>query len=219
MKINIKVIERIINDFANESIIFANEAQFQFDLAWKIREQCSDYVKILLEGKLEKNEYTDIVIDERDSITAIELKYKLADKEVEYMNEDGEKITTSAQGAADAGSYDYLKDVQRLEVLKKKGKINKGFAIMISNYPIMWGSNVKDDSNWSDFHLKDKQKIKKEGKNLFWKDAPTKAYSNTITLQKSYDIKWEEYKLKGIKEIVPPRCRTEHPFKYLIIEV
>ena len=39
MELGVQEIKNIIDSFAKRGTIFSNEAQFQFDLAWELREQ------------------------------------------------------------------------------------------------------------------------------------------------------------------------------------
>lgn len=135
----------IINSFAKRGKIFSNEAQFQFDLAWELRKQ---YDVVLLEHLIPKDEknnkkrYIDILLVDGNECVPIELKYKTTDKETDYEFE--EFITkTYNQGAIDEGSYDFLKDISRIEDIVcdekevsyqgNKLRAKMGFSIIISN--------------------------------------------------------------------------------------
>lgn len=147
MELGVQEIKNIIDSFAKRGTIFSNEAQFQFDLAWELREQ--NYgEQILLEHLIprdsnSKKRYIDIVIKNGDYCIPIELKYKTADKEIEYLLDNGEIVKTYNQGACDLGCYDFLKDLSRVEDIVSdkesifiKGKhmnVDKGYVVIITN--------------------------------------------------------------------------------------
>ena len=147
MKLGIQEIKDIIDSFAKRGTIFSNEAQFQFDLAWELRER--NYgEKILLEHLIPKDSngkkrYIDIVIKNGDYCIPIELKYKTTDKEIEYLLDNGEIVKTYNQGACDLGCYDFLKDLSRIEdivsdkeyifIQGKDMKVEKGYVVIITN--------------------------------------------------------------------------------------
>lgn len=170
----------ILKEFGEERRIFQSEAQFQFELAWKLKElidcdvKLEDLTVLIKENEVDKKkrkckkeiekikqkQYTDIVLEKDDYRVAIELKYKTA------KMESGE-ILLLDHGAVDTGRYDYLWDVNRLELLIRKtvkipieraiyremGKklffdaykirksYNKGFAIMLTNEQKYWNDN------------------------------------------------------------------------------
>ena len=236
MELTKEILEDIIKQFAEEGKIFSNEAQFQFELAWALREYkdkkgnklFSDINdKIMLEHlSTVENEkmYTDIVVRVGKKYYPIELKYKTADKTIEYQKGNIVKITY-LQGAHDDASYDFLKDIKRLEqiVIDKEftpfdGEesycVKKGFAIIISNEPKIWGDGVRDISKspWHDFflfsfdksnHNTDRVGImgklgwNKKGENSWLNeegnDDSRGGRAKPIILNHSYSMKWEPY--------------------------
>ena len=136
-------LEDILKNFASSGKIFTNESQFQFELSRAIDDDIEKYRKannipsfciypcVKLEVlSMSKNElkskqeklYTDIVVclgenkkGEKECI-AIELKYKMINKNLEYSI-NNHKVLTFSQGAYDIGSIQFLEDVQRLERL------------------------------------------------------------------------------------------------------
>ena len=149
-----EIIKQTIDDFANEGIVFSNEAQFQFNLAIKLNE--NDIIKnkyevvleYLYKDKEDKKEYIDIVLfgKKTNDCIPIELKYKTTSQEETYIvgkkGKEKEYITYN-QGAYDLGSYDFFKDINRIEslvcydaLLSYKGKsyeATKGYSIIITN--------------------------------------------------------------------------------------
>lgn len=127
-------LKNIIEGFAENGKIFSNEAQFQFALAQAIKEYFKDgNCEVLLEhlilvkdkkddDKSEDNKkrikmYIDIIAKIDNNYYPIELKYKTTDKNIEYQKNDSSKAYTFKQGAEDIGSYDYIKDIYRIEQL------------------------------------------------------------------------------------------------------
>ena len=210
-------IETIIKSFASEGRIFENEVQFQFGFAWRLREFLGDNVFILVEHRLsDKKDYTDLVVGTSDGMTAIEFKYRLADKSIIYKNHNNE-ITTSAQGAPDIGCYGFLKDVERLEKNKESSIITQGYAIMITNYPLIWGDGTRKGTNWELMCLRNKNTVG-PGKIEWKKNPPRDDYKEAIELSNGYEIEWKDYKMNSVEEILD-NGRIKHPFKYLVIEV
>ncbi len=203
----------IILEFAKNGRLFESEAQFQFDLAWKLQEVLGDDSKIYLEKRLGagKRKYTDIVIECHGAIIAIEVKNKFADKEVTYTK-NGVKVVIPAQGAADEGCFDFLNDISRIEELKKNKSIDFGFAIMLTNYPLYWGDGVKDNSKWSQYCLWNGRS--KSGV-FYWYG---KSKKEDISLSRTYGITWQDYEPGYSEEMPSARCK-KHPFKFLIVEI
>lgn len=131
-----QLIIEAIQDFAGSNIVFSNESQFQFDLAWKLRsiKEISDKYDIKLEvlgiskektedtdEEKDKKNYVDLLLvsnkeNKEKEIIPIELKYKTPQKDIRYYNNQGKEIgRTFSQGAPDVGSYLFWKDVERIE--------------------------------------------------------------------------------------------------------
>ena len=151
INLNKETLTGAIKAFGKECKIFQSEAQFQFELAWKLQKQFPDcrvkledmraYVKKEEKNGIKRKFYTDIVLEEEGYSIAIELKYKTA----EYYDEKS-GICLFEHGAVDLGRYDYLWDVHRVELLTGKGnnnelygcvavqkKCKKGFAVLLTN--------------------------------------------------------------------------------------
>lgn len=140
-----KIMEEIHNDISSGALIFANENQFQFELAWRIKEKYEKYdvlfEVVYLDDNNEKKNYTDLVIvDNIDKkYIAIELKYKTKQR-------DRNDLLLKNQGAQDLGVYDFLKDLSRIEKLKSSDEkqfrlynkydgfiFEKGYAVILTN--------------------------------------------------------------------------------------
>ncbi len=156
----------LLKEFGGKYKVFQSEAQFQFDLAWRLHEEYDCVVKledltVIIEkvenGKNSKQKiYTDITLEQDGYIVAIELKYKTA------AMTQGNDIILLNHGASDLGRYDFLWDVNRLELLvhpykeasekviykeyapqvsidfPKLKHCNKGFAVILTNEDDYW---------------------------------------------------------------------------------
>lgn len=174
-ELNLEMLSNIIAEFGCKQRIFHCEAQFQFELAWKLQEVVN--CKVNLEalsvisikkqgGKKKKNGqksdlikkmYTDILLEDKedkDYRVAIELKYKTAELELTNPN-----VLLQQHGAVDLGRYDFLWDVNRLELLLNQNKeisdlpidfrlsCNKAFAVLLTNDKHYWNVNYEVDSS------------------------------------------------------------------------
>lgn len=109
-----------MREMGNQNILFQNECQFQFALAWAIQNSFSKKYTISLEDFTFSNEsnklerwYTDIIVvdNETEDCIAIELKYKTSE-----IQTNGKSILLE-QGAQGFGGFDFLWDVNRNEML------------------------------------------------------------------------------------------------------
>ena len=114
-----------LKKMGSDNVVFQNECQFQFALAWAIKEFFNYEIsleEVTLIDKFsnkKRRAYSDIVVKiAEDKYIAIELKYKTAKKSVASGDEEdyGEGGLTQ-QGAQGFGKYDFLWDVNRNEFL------------------------------------------------------------------------------------------------------
>lgn len=175
-KLDAKALAGVIKYFGNINRFFHSEAQFQFELAWRLQESydCKanlEDLTVLVKGdkkkggdkdKIIQKMYTDIVLENNNYRVAIELKYKTASFE---CHSNGQEIHLFRHGAADLGRFDYLMDVNRLELLvysekamnelellnkfftvkeiEVKKKCNKAFAVLLTNESAYWEKSHK----------------------------------------------------------------------------
>lgn len=221
-------LKKLVKELAREEKIFLCEAQFQFELAWKLREyfekqkknvsihleypNCKEYKKEVKTDELnsadEKHRlYYDIVLERDNIYCIIELKYKTKKEKIKYLDR---AIELKDQAAQDLGRYDFLKDVYRIENFNKdnEGKIlDCGYTVFLTNDKTYW---EKDGEGYiyKDFALKDKREIPND-RDLKWAEG-TKESSvgekrvNGFKLNGSYQIDWQSY---------------NDQFKYLILEI
>lgn len=156
----------LLEEFGHKPKVFQSEAQFQFDLAWRLQDEYDCIVKledltvvidkVTVDKTSKQKIYTDITLEKDGYIIAIELKYKTA------AMTQGNDILLFNHGASDLGRYDFLWDVNRLELLviptkeasekaiakeytpqvsidfPKLKHCNKGFAIILTNEDDYW---------------------------------------------------------------------------------
>ena len=227
-----KDLEEIIDELATENKIYSNEAQFQFDLAWKIKKSHEDYDVVLEYLWKPEKWYIDIVVFYDNKCVPIELKYKTTDKEITYNTKNG-RCYTFNQGAPDTGSYDYIKDIYRIENLGKSLKykgvdytIECGYAIIITNDSHYYNKLKEKNKNgnyyyWENFSLAQEQ-IKN---NIYWinpknrtREEPgnhtDKSREHEIILKNKYALmnNWKEY-------VVSYEPKDAPKFKYLITQI
>lgn len=225
---------------------FYNENQFRFEFAMGVKDffKNNNDIDILFdcyyptktikkEIESEKRNYTDIVIyNKTGEFIPIELKYNL---KIEDNNKDNKRfsyfngeynVTIAKKGATDNCRYDFLKDVERLENIKKNPsyeniklkKFYKGYAIIISNDKLIWENCSSDekikDTNYREFCIGNNSYALtscewKDGKNVTQKTCR----SAKIELSKQYFCSWNDY-FEDLKQ------KDKSPqFKYLIFEI
>ncbi len=229
----------IIVGFAKKKI-FSKEVQFQFDLAWEIRRKYPDYDVVLEYLWEEEKWYIDIVIfsDAEEKCVPIELKYKTTDREIKYTIGNETSITYN-QGAPDNGSYDYIKDIYRIEKLGKtlnyKGKkysVDCGYAIILTNdwhyyekLPSKGENSKYKYYYWEKFSLAQDQ----ISGYIYWIDPSNGEEDNSgehttedrrygIQLTNEYYLRdnWEDYSIKYDSYEPKSKLRKEPTFRYLI---
>ena len=117
-------IYRVLEELSKTNPLFNSELEFQFYLAWKIKELYKDIYTICLEYPLKnyqgKNRNIDLVlVCNNGCLIPIELKYKTSKFEY-FFNNINYKLKD--QSANDLSKYGHLKDVSRIEYFKETEK-------------------------------------------------------------------------------------------------
>ena len=207
-----KDVAQIIEDFGNQGVVFQSEAQFQFQLAWELKQRCGN-TEVLLEyvsmvsSQSNKRFYTDVIVKEGDQFVAIELKYKT---KAETIN----GVSLLEHGATDCGRYDYLWDIKRLQLLKNRNTQNysyaaslgtcvDAFAVMLTNESKYWeyGRTVKRAENalYYSFCLKHGEPIPNKFLDWAHKQPPSENHWTksrpgfTLDPIKTTHFAWEKY--------------------------
>lgn len=232
-KINQNDLIEILHTFGQNNRIFQSEAQFQFDLAWKIRERLqTEYAEICLEEMTvqekdsNKRFYSDIVIKYHDQFyDVIELKYKTKESTY-YFDNDKKIISLLNHGARDLGRYDYLYDLHRIQLLKNHNSkkytysldysFHSGYAIILTNDNHYWKQTKEKAQNvlYKNFCIGDGDIIE-QNSCLKWTPKNTEKNcikgtwrENILQFDKTHVCKWRDY-----------FASSGEPFKFLLLEV
>lgn len=158
---NFNELEHLLTELGSVPRIFNSEAQFQFEMAWKIKQEFDCEVKLEelsrtckvsnSKGKtVTKKDYTDIILEKENIRIAIELKYKTAEPKGININDN---ILLMNHGAADLGAYDFMWDIHRIQLLTGCEKddasevrmpCTRGYAIILTNDNNYWKTNANN---------------------------------------------------------------------------
>jgi len=201
--------------FSRENELFFSEKDFQLHLALYLM-QSKNYDKVEIEYFIPKQELADkvwnnnvkidIVVRSGDEYVPIELKYctkrlKLNEITITRFGEDlkDEELKdveiVKNQGAEDIRSYDFWKDVHRLElVLEHFPAAKVGYAIFVTNNGAYknkkTGVACEEFSMHRGMHATSKR----------WHKNPKVAENHPdFDLLEEREIKWNDIKLEGIK--------------------
>jgi hypothetical protein len=189
--------------------IFHSECDFQHALAWAIHERVANaHIRLEKPHEIEgRRRYIDLVVEQDGIACFMELKYKTTETS---LVDKGEAYSLKQQGAIDQGSYDILKDVQRIEAVVGERHGRFGFSVTLSNDSRYWRPQRRTDAIDIAFQLVDGRLMEGE---LAW--APHAGRGSTekreapIALRNRHEIRWTGYSS-------PP---SASPFQCLIIPV
>ena len=158
--------------------------------------------------------HIDIVCFYQGKKLAFELKYKTRELEVVINKEE---FRLKNQSAQDIGRYDFIKDIWRLEQLKKWDTSFECYAIFLTNDCNYWIKPKRQYTVDSDFRIHEGRTL--EGV-LKWSDraaAGTKKYrEDPINLVGSYKMSWT---LFSVFEQIKNQTNQNDIFKYLVIKL
>ncbi len=191
--------------------VFHSEADFQHALAWTIH-QHDRLLRIRLElatrgetGRM----HLDLCVADAENKTAIELKYKTRGLQLAI---DGEEFDLTNQVAHDVGSYEFLKDVERLEQIVSSRSDAEGYAILLTNDSAYWKAPRQPETLDADFRLFEGRTVAGE---LRWRPTDKKGSwtmsKPPVSLRSSYLLRWADYS--------QPSKASYGRFRYLIIQV
>ena len=196
-------IDKAINALQNKRKVFCSEADFQLELAWILKEQNPnfqvrlEYVPIFdKKVDADKSMHIDIVLMNSNEFIPIELKYKTKKCSVDF---DNEHYCLTNQGAQDLGRYFYLKDIERIEKIRKKStNFQEGYAIFITNDDkYCKPRKTQKPPVDSQFDLTET----KSGKMDWNSDVGDWADKYPfITFESTYEMNWNEYSNSLIKD-------------------
>ena len=186
-------IDGLMASLADRRKVFYSEADFQHALAWQIHEAAPESQVRLEIGAIPveaQRMFLDIWLPVEG--VAIELKYKTRGLELE---QDDESFALRDQSAQDQGRYDFLRDIQRLELMRSKlEQCRAGYAVLLTNDSSYWKVPTQRDTVDTDFRVHEGRKISGA---LAW---AARASSGTvgdrkspIQIRGSYRLRWQEY--------------------------
>lgn len=135
-----------------EKAMFTLEADFQFSLAWKLKEILGETAKIILEYPYCEKEgtrikYIDIYVDTPNEISFIELKYKTKTQKITRYGID---LTLKNHSAQDFERLLFVQDIERLEgVRNRTSKKMNNYCLFLTNDKVYWkkGKNKENKEN------------------------------------------------------------------------
>ena len=186
-------IRRVMDSLSERRPIFHSEADFQHALAWRIHEMapgCQVRLEFNPFPKDDRRSYLDIWLP--DLGIALELKYPTRGLETDCM---GETFALQDHDAQDQGGYDFLKDIQRLEMVAREGSARVGYAIMLTNDPLYWdASRSLGNTFGAAFRIHEGRQISGE---LKWASDASKGTTSSresaIRLTNAYAMRWQDY--------------------------
>lgn len=205
-------IHRVMKSLSERRPIFHSEADFQFALAWQIKEANADS-EIRLEFKPFPCEYSRMELDIwiPSEGTVIELKYPRTFLEVLF---NGEQFVLK-EGADDTDRRDFVKDIARIEqVIDKRSDADRGFAVLLTNLRRLWKPPTGSWRTHQDamFRIHECHQLAGE---LDWKpgtpDGTKGADKDPIKLNGRYTMCWQDYSDLD--------TRKNSRFRYLAVEV
>lgn len=151
----------------------------------------------------------DIYVKKKNVGVGIELKYRTR----AFRFFDTEQFDLKNHSAHDHGRYQFLRDIQRLELFASRRWINRGYAVFLTNDAAYWEKNKRKKQAYDrEFQIYEGREI--SGR-LKWDKRTSKGtkkgMEDPIDLVGHYKMHWRDY----------TTVRNEQPtvFRYLVIEV
>lgn len=204
-------IHRLMEGLAAKRPVFHSEADFQFALAWQIREVTGRDVRLEFPPFADERIHLDVWVP--DAGLAIELKYPTSE-----LNEDvgGELFALRNQAAGDLCRYDFLKDIMRLErVATGFQDAQGGVAVLLTNDQLHWKPpTLPDNTIGKAFRVHEGRRL--HG-GMSWSpragSGSKKGRELPIVLRDSYVCEWRDY-----GHLMGRRARNPR-FRYLALEM
>ena len=188
-------LEKCLNELKRKRKLFVSEADFQLELAWVIKELYPD-CRIRMEYPLpfDLSMHVDIWVMMKDGVIPIELKYKTKGcRKIVY----DELYILKNHGAKDVNLYLYLKDIERVERIKKNiDNYIEGYTVFMTNDLSYTKKPLNDECIYKDFSLEEGNV--KSGRLDWGKDAgegTKRGCEKPIELNGSYRINWKDYSI------------------------
>jgi hypothetical protein len=184
-------LNNIMADLAKRRPVFHSEKDFQFELAWSIKEKFpSSEIRMERPYRDDRNMRCDIIVILDGKTIGIELKYVTCALD---KNINGEHYILTNHAATPLRRYDYYADIERLESLKKDKGITCGYAIFLTNVNSYKG---RTNGMGKSFDFSDNHKI--TDREYDWsrpinENSITRARNKTIKINATYECHWKEY--------------------------
>jgi len=200
----------VIESLRQKRSLFHSEADFQFALAWEIQGSYpSAEIRLEYPPVGEPNKYIDILVRVDGFAFPIEIKYKT--KKLSAIIE-GEQYNLKNHGAQDLGSYDFVKDICRVESFATHIEcFKRGYVLWLTNDQYYWNAPINPNAGYTDFSVH--HGAKKAG-TMIWGShlsaGTIKGRENELQLRGAYEIVWNDYSKLNIKG---------GAFKYALMQV
>ena len=183
------LIATLMKGLAASCPIFLSEAEFQHELALRVRKITP---KVRLEFSPFQDERMSLDVWLPDMGIAIELKW--GTQKLKVKRDDGDFVLVN-QGAQPLLRYDFVKDVSRLErVIDGYQPADAGFAVLLTNDPSYWKPPRKKNTIDADFRIHEGAVI---GGVREWSPDAAKGTiqgrESPIKLRDSYKCRWRDY--------------------------
>ena len=180
-----------LSALAEERPVFHSEADFQFALAWAIRERCGFRVRLEHPVPLpDEVGYVDIWTLASQSAAPVELKYWTRKHEIVTH---GERYSLRDQGAQDLSRYDLWKDVARLERIIDEGAAPAGYMVALTNDRTYWNAGRSGTIDAA-FRIHEGRQV---SESLTWSRraaaGTTRGRESAIELRGRYVSRWAHY--------------------------
>jgi hypothetical protein len=176
----VELLERSLAALARRRPLFHSEADFLLALGWELHTQ-EPGAHVRLGQRLLRDPPValDVFVGVAGVRYGIELKYLKARLAADV---EGEHFDL-APDALDAGRYDVLHAVARLERLVEAGAVDRGCAVALSNAVSLW-------SEASAFDLRDGGSV---SGHLAWEADAPRGHEAPIDLRGRYELQWAPY--------------------------
>ena len=186
--------------------VFHSEADFQHELGWTLKEHHNG-IKVRFEYPVPlASEHGSIDIWLHEGPTVIELKYWTRRIELTVENE---RFDLRQQGRQPPNRHAFWKDVARSEKLYRKGHVQNGYIIALTNESGYWNKG-KPHTIDTKFRLHEGQETSGE---LMWKAGAKSARGLApLALFGHYHTHWRNYS-------APAPDKPGGEFRYLLLDV
>ncbi len=202
-------IKNVLQYLFSQGRVFCSEADFQFALAWAIKEEYHraqlrlEFVPFQYNSKI----HIDIAVMLGWQLIPIELKYKT----ISFAQR--QTVTPMNHGAQDLGRYDFLSDVQRLEkfLYSKTYPAQKAYAVLLTNDHNYWQQppHMARETIDAEFRIHEGAIISGERKWGLGAGAGTTRFrERPIVLRGRYEMQWAK-----------PVLLCGQPFRYTVVEI